>query len=580
MNPDSTLGPEAQRMMNELREEAARIKADLIAKREKEREEEDLVTARKFAQLKGKAGRYSDLHMAEFKKMDSIENHPSAFRATPGRFTPVSSSKQKNLKRTQSKANLDDETPRSKTPAKLTSSKSSNKMSTPGKNTDTSPKRAKQQADDDVTTNRPISRDDSNIPRPKTPGKDSRGIPRAKTFGHLLSPTQASLARAAVATKTPTAPRSILKSPSKVILTGLKKSATASNVNDVDIEVEVSPEKLRSPTRFDKVKSIFTKYKTPASAAKPSIPKPVAGLSKTPAPSRIQKELPAGSFTTPGKKIARRVDFTPAPKHAALAQNSPSPVKSGIPRSKATNSLVSYPSLNAVLEGYTSTAGDTVLYPDLSGAESMPQVDVKENDAMDTEEDSSDKSDEPLVSVPGTFTFRSDHTIRFGSSSPKGFGGHSGQASVRHVRPSIMPPMPGAFPMTNMPQTDAPRGKENVAPYLQQGDQAFNGKAFPHGVGTKKRYRVEDDEEEAEREAAERAAKKQKSAAVPEGEALMAPRLTGTQRGNGIRSPSKIFKKSPVKSRIPTAPTTSGGRKATGISMSRLTYLAQPKQRK
>lgn len=580
MNPDSYLGPEAQRMMNELREEAARIKADLIAKREKEREEEELVTARKFAQPKGKAGRYSDLHMAEFKKMDSIENHPSAFRATPGRFTPVSSSKPKSLKRTQSKANLDDETPRIKTPAKLTSSKSSNKMSTPGKNTETSPKRTKQQLDDDVTTNRPVSRDDSNIPRPKTPGKDSRGIPRAKTLGHLLSPTQASLARAAAAIKTPTAPRSILKSPSKVTLTGLKKPATASNLSDMDVEVEVSPEKLRSPTRFDKVRSIFTKHKASASAAKPSIPQPAGGLSKTPAPSRVHKELPVGSFTTPGKKVARRVDFTPAPKHAALAQNSPSPVKSGIPRSKATNSLVNYPSLDSVSEGYTSTAGDTVLYPDLSGAEPMPQVDAKEDDAMDTAEDPSEKLDEPPVSVPGTFTFRSDHTIRFGSSSPKGFGVHSGQTSVRHVRPSIMPPMPGAFPMTNMPQTDAPRGKENVAPYLQQGDQAFNGKAFPHGVGTKKRYRVEDDEEEAEREAAERAAKKQKSAAVPEGEALMAPRPIGTQRANGMRSPSKLFKKSPVKSRIPTAPTTSSGRKVTGISMSRLAYLAQPKQRK
>lgn len=568
-------------MMNDIREEAARIKADLVAQREKEREDEEQVTARKIAHPKGKAGRYSDIHMAEFKKMDSIENHASSFRATPGRFTPVSSSKTNSLKRTQSKANINDEVSRTKTPAKLTSSKSSNKLSTPGKEVDTSPKRVKQRADDDATTNRPISREGSNIPRPKTPGKDSRGIPRAKTFAHLLSPTQASFSRANSITKSPTAPRSILKSPSKITLTGLTKSATASNLDSVDAEVEVSPAKLRSPSRFDKVKSMFTKHKTPTSAAKPSIPKPVAGLSKTPAPTRTQTELPAGSFTTPGKKPAHRVDFTPAPKHAALAQNSPSPVKSGIPRSKTTNNLVAYPSLDAVVEGFTSNAGDTVMYPDLSGAQPPPQANIKGVDAMDIEEDSSDKTEEPPVAVPGTFTFRSDHTIRFGGSSPdKGFGGHSGQASVRHVRPSILPPMPGAFPMTNMPQTTAPQGKENMPPYLQRADQAFNGKAFPHGVGTKKRYRVEDDEEEAEREAAERAAKKRKSAAVPEGEALMAPRLTGPQRGNGIRSPSKILKKSPLKSRIPAAPTTSGGRKVTGISMSRLAYLAQPKQRK
>lgn len=581
-NPDSTLGPEAQRMMNELREEAAKIKADLVAKRDKERQDEQLLAARKIAHPKGKAGRYSDLHMAEFKKMDSIENHPSSFRATPGRFTPVSSSKQKNLKRTQSKANLDDETPQTKTQGRPTSSKSSTKMSTPGEAAHAPSKRAKQQADDDATTNRPVSRDETNIPRPKTPGKDIRGIPRTKTFGHLLSPTQASLARTAIAAKTPTAPRSILKSPSKVTLAGLNKSATASNLDATGTDADAGPAKLQTPSRFDKVKSIFAKHKkTPATAAKPSIPKPAAGLSKTPAPHRTQTELPAaGSFTTPGKKVARRVDFTPAPKHAALAQNSPSPVKTGTPRSKATNSLANYPSLEPATDGFTSTAGDNVMYPDLSGAGSLDPVDAQEANAVDTEEDSSDKTEKLPVAVPGHFTFRSDHTIRFGSSSPRGFGGHSGQASVRYVRPSIVPPMPGAFPATNAPQTAAPQGKENVAPYHDQGDQAFNGKTFPHGVGTKKRYRVEDDEEEAEREAAERAVKKQKSAAVPEGEALMAPRLTGTQRGNGIRSPSKIFKRSPTKSRIPTAPTTTGGRKVTGISMSRLAYLAQPKQRK
>lgn len=581
---DSTLGPDAQRMMDEIRGEAARIKAELVAKREKEREDEQLVNTRKIAQPKGKAGRYSDVHMAEFKKMDSIANHASSFRATPGRFTPVSASKSKTLKRTQSKANLDDETPRAKTPAKLTSSQPTDKLSTPGKKTAPSPKRAKQQANDDATTNRPIPRDDSNIPRPKTPGKDSRGIPRAKTFANLLSPTQTSLARVASPTKTPTVPRSILKSPSKVTLTGLKKSATVSNLA-LDAEVEISPAKLRTPSRFDKVKSMFPMHKTPASAAKPSIPRPVLGLSKTPAPPRAEKELPAGAFTTPGKKAAHRVDFTPAPKHAALAQNSPSPVKTGIPRSKATSGLVSYPSLEAAVEDFTSAAGDTVLYPDLSGAASLPEVDAQqgEADAMDTEEVLPDRPEKPPVSVPGNFTFRSDHTIRFGSSSPKGFGGHSGQASVRHVRPSIVPPMPGAFPMANSPQTTVPQGKENVPPYLQRDDQAFNGKAFPHGVGTKKRHRVEDDEEEAEREAAERAAKKRKDATVPEGDALMAPRLTGANNGKAVRKPNKISKKSPVKSRIPAAASTStisGGRKVARISASRLAYLAQPKQRK
>lgn len=77
---DLQLGPEAQRMMDDLREEALKIKQDLIAKREAEKVEEEK-NGRKIAKAKGKAGRYSAVHMAEFKKMDSIENHPSAFRA-------------------------------------------------------------------------------------------------------------------------------------------------------------------------------------------------------------------------------------------------------------------------------------------------------------------------------------------------------------------------------------------------------------------------------------------------------------------------------------------------------------------
>jgi len=103
--PAPQLGPEAQRMMDELREEALRIKARLAAEREEEkRKNGDGIGGRRIAQPKGKAGRFSDVHMAEFKKMDSIEGHASSFRAQPGRLTPATSS----LKRSQSKAKLGD----------------------------------------------------------------------------------------------------------------------------------------------------------------------------------------------------------------------------------------------------------------------------------------------------------------------------------------------------------------------------------------------------------------------------------------------------------------------------------------
>lgn len=49
----------------------------------------DVSPHRKKVEAKGKMARFSDVHMAQFKKMDSIANHPSAFRADPGRFKPV-----------------------------------------------------------------------------------------------------------------------------------------------------------------------------------------------------------------------------------------------------------------------------------------------------------------------------------------------------------------------------------------------------------------------------------------------------------------------------------------------------------
>lgn len=574
---ESTLGPEAQRVMDDIRDDADRIRAELEAQRELERLEEDQVGARKFAQPKGKAGRYSAVHMSEFKKMDSIENHPSAFRATQGRFTPAAAPS-KGTKRSQSKANLDDaETPPVKTPAKVQSSKSSKKVKTPVQEPNSPLKRTKQRADDDASTNRPTSQDGSHIPRPKTPGKSAPGISSGKsTLTNLRSPTESSTARSA-STKTPSATQSLLKSPSKVTLTGLTKSATVNALDGTDAGKEEPSANLRTPSRFDRVKSFFAKHKATASASKPGIPRPAFGVSKTPAPAQAQRDIPAAPLTTPGKSYSNRIDFTPAPKHAALAQNSPSPVKSGIPRSKTTNNLVNFPSLDSVMENATA---DHVSYPDLSGFRPLPELPVKAQSVEESDDESPPASVQPPVAAPGTFSFRSDHTIRFDSASPKGFGAQSGQASVRQVRPSILPPpVPGAFPSSNAPATSAPKGKENMPPH---NPQAFDVKGFPHGVGNKKRLRVEDDDEEAKREAAARAAKKKKAASVPEGEALVAPRLASAHKG--MRSASKTLNKTPArsttKSKAATATATPPKRKPTTISKSRLSYLAMPKQRK
>lgn len=552
---DKELGPEAKKMMEELRDQAAQIKVELAAQREREKQEEAAANGRKIRQAKGKAGRYSAVHMAEFKKMDSIANHPSAFRAAPGRFTPVKT----GLKRTQSKANLGEpDSVRSKKPSTRPVPSSPEKQQ---EQSESPVKRVKQRLEDDVSTLRPVSRDASFIPRPKSSGNDSThtAAPRSQTFSHLMTPTKSSLARVNSVkgstislVKTPSKPdlRS-LAPPSKPNLlhkAGFGKKASG----DINLGGSGIPTHVQTPGRFDRVKSILKRQISGSkSKSKSNIPQLLTSPSKTSLHSAIDKELPQlpqPPLTTPGRKLERHVGFTPMAKRAALFQNSPSPVKSSIPRAKGApqlqfgNSTIGKSTDNETLER-------DVAYPDLSAY----CRDVSETTEKSEKSEQSNKSQVP-ESTPGTFTFRSDHTIRFNSASPKGFGGASGQASLRHVRESILPTtrMPGSFPR---PSVVSPN-KENNDPTM--------GSGIPHGMSNKKRHRATWDEEEEE-QAEQRTAKKLRKDPPVEGHALVAPRLAGvdspTKKLSGVYSPSPQKKKG-------------------GISLSRLNMLARPKARK
>jgi hypothetical protein len=98
----------------------------------------DVTPERKKVEPKGKMARFSDVHMEQFKKMDSIANHASAFRADPTRFKPVVTQPLKKspskpdlakpdtskLKRTQSKMDLTESNSKiPPTPLKRTQSK-------------------------------------------------------------------------------------------------------------------------------------------------------------------------------------------------------------------------------------------------------------------------------------------------------------------------------------------------------------------------------------------------------------------------------------------------------------------------
>jgi hypothetical protein len=550
--PDLGLGPEAQQMMDEIREQAAKIREELRAKREAEQLDEN-VTARKIAQPKGKAGRFSAAHMAEFKKMDSIENHPSAFRALPARVTPLKA----GVKRSQSRANLDEpESARSKQPTPA-STASKPKPAVATEEPVTTAKRARQNIDDDASSKRPVSRDGSSIPVPKSAGL---GIPRSKSnLASLMTPTKSSLARV-TSVKTPSQGL-LVRSPSKATISGIPRSATTDNLATVSVDRPMEAAQVKSPmSRFDRVKAMLRGAKASASKTKSALPLPSAFASKTPAPARTHRQTVTAPMTTPGRKLTKRVAFTPDTQRAAFTQNSPSPVKSGIPQAKRqAPGELHYPSLEGVM---AESAEAGVSYPDLSARRPLPEPPVKTFKAGSVE-----------PPVPGEFTFRSDHTISFGSATPS-FGSSPGQASVRAVRPSILPSenMPGSFPSSTS-SSNTGVNKENEAPR-----SVFL--ALPHGMSTKKRNRVSTDEEDAEQEAAERAAKKRRQEKVPEGEALLAPRLVGA---GGSASAKRVLAASSSR-KIMTVPGQAPGTpspvKRKGISLSRLNLLARPKMRK
>lgn len=181
--------------MDSVREEAAKIKADMQLEREnQERKDEEAEQVnsrggRKIAKAKGYAGRFSEVHMQEFKKMDSIANHVSLLRFQQ----PTASS----LKRSNSKARLDtNETEgRTVTQGALTSSDDEAGLDSPVK-------RARKNHHDDTAAARPSS------PKP------SKDLPSAFT-----TPTRASIARSASAKQMKTMIPSLYRTPSSKAIT-------------------------------------------------------------------------------------------------------------------------------------------------------------------------------------------------------------------------------------------------------------------------------------------------------------------------------------------------------------------------
>ena len=379
--PDSDLSSEAQKIMDSVREEAARIKAKMQEERDqqvrKDNETAHLygVEGRKIAKPKGKTGRYSDVHMQEFKKMDSIAGHVSAWKTKiQGNST--------SLKRSRSKAQIDEHSELRRGPSKSNKAQDTQRLENvaPGK-------RAKQHIQDDTSAGRPISRDSK---QDVEASSTTTALPRPKHSmpSTLTTPTKASLARSAS-----------VKHPHTSMIPSLGRSKSIKELGSPSVaKTESSNKYLSSLAKFGSMKSILhrsePKYSNDLSkiASGTHIPTPKGTLV-------LDKELPSlpgtPSIALNRSASVKRVNFTPNTKSRYdLAVASPSPSK--IP---APHFQMDKPSPHKPIGVY---------YPSLATDPSTPDP-----------------------APPGDFTFRSSKAINFGPAT-------SGLTSptIRQVRPS------------------------------------------------------------------------------------------------------------------------------------------------
>ncbi|KAL4911206.1 hypothetical protein BDW74DRAFT_6079 [Aspergillus multicolor] len=309
---DSELSDEAKKLMESVREDVARIKADLVKENAAKAVAESSQNGeRKIAKPKGKSSRFSDAHMAQFKKMDSIAGHASAFRATPGRFQPV----QKTLKRTNSKAHLDE--PESQpSPAKTTP-----KTSTPST---PSAKRVKQDKAEAT-------------PQSLVP-KSAISRPRSSIRSSLFTPTRTSLARVSGSLKPPRTSMipSLARSP-------VSKPADAPTTP----RTEFNPRFKSNIPTLSSLKSILRRHE-PLFSKNPS--KIAAGTHQT-APDfkpelLLQPSVESSPVATLTPSPKKRVGFTPCTKpRVAEEVMSPSPSKKPATITYPSTPDVVYPTL-------------------------------------------------------------------------------------------------------------------------------------------------------------------------------------------------------------------------------------------
>jgi hypothetical protein len=274
--------------------------------------------------------------MAEFKKMDSIAGHASAFRATPGRFQPV----QKILKRTNSKARLDEAS------SQNSPTKSATKSPTP---TSVGTKRVKHDKNDDASTRRPTVGD-----------KRGPGVTRIRppVRSSLMTPTRSSMARVSTTSLEP--PRTTMLPRPSLAHSPISKSPTAPRTPRTDFNP-----RFKSSLPTLNLKSILRPHQPLFSKD----PLKIAAGTHTAAPEFSSNLLLGASrdasvepVQTPSPK--KRVEFSPSTRtREDVALPSPSPSK--IPAASLSRHVsdVIYPTLPVLTPDHISKSSGEAKSP-------------------------------------------------------------------------------------------------------------------------------------------------------------------------------------------------------------------------
>jgi hypothetical protein len=354
------------------------------------------ISPRKFAVPKGKATRFSDVHVAQFKKMDSIANHPSAFRADLNRWRPAG----KELKRSPSKAELDKEEPTTKTPnklkrtqskmdltepadkpsapktvttplkraqsktdvtrsnSKLPRSQSGVKMGPPSRDSrpqiqhgTAAAKRVKRTETDDAATTRPVSRDGPSDTGTNGPLHSNTALPLPTS--RLMTPTKSSIARS----QTVKSLKSVSMVPSMLNSPLAKALFSPTNIGET-MKEGVKEGLRKTSSSLHRVRSIL---RTPGRKYSDDPKKIAAGTHMSPPPEVVlEQSFPKAPVTAP---VRKHVNFTTSTLERAAQDElgkSPSPMKfragSEIPSGAVIypklSSQVEYPALPEELESH------------------------------------------------------------------------------------------------------------------------------------------------------------------------------------------------------------------------------------